>query len=141
LFSPCIDAEEIEERAALVEFGAGVPRKWAEGYVALCAMRSPPGFTLQRWQQIVDGVGEFIDRWAVKACECGWSDLEVFGCYDTRPDRRFDAMGLVLLLDRRKIVGIDVDGADLEFQDGVRHRFRRKPLPPGTVPLWDLLTR
>ena len=32
---PDVGEEEFEERAALIEFGAGVPREWAEGYAAL----------------------------------------------------------------------------------------------------------
>jgi hypothetical protein len=69
------------------------------------------------------------------------SDLDVFGCHDTAPDRRFDAMGLVLLLDRCEVVGIDPDGADLVTAGGARQRFRRRPLPPGTVSLWELTRR
>jgi hypothetical protein len=66
------------------------------------------------------------------------SDLDVFGCHDTAPDRRFDAMGLVLLLDSCEIVTIDPDGADLVTAGGARQRFYRRPLPPGTVSLWQL---
>jgi hypothetical protein len=70
---------------------------------------------------------------------CGWSDLDVFGCDAAAPDRRFDAMGLVLLLDRARIVSLDSAGADLIVQPGdARQRYRRRPLPPGTVSLWAL---
>ena len=56
----------------------------------------------------------------------------------TAPAARFDCMGLVLLLDRREVVAIDPDGADLVTVTGARQRFRRRPLPPGTVSLWQL---
>ena len=52
---------------AYVEEGAGVPRRWAEGYAALCSMVAPPGFSRERWQRIVDAAGNFLDRWAAKA--------------------------------------------------------------------------
>src|SRR5215208_7445804 len=68
---------------------------------------------------------------------CGWSDLDVFGCHPTRPDARFDCMGLVLLLDRVEVVGVDEHGADLETSTGARQRYRRRPLPDGTVSLWE----
>src|SRR5437588_5941201 len=131
--------EDRGERAALIELGANVPRRWAEGYAALCSMAPPSGFSLERWQRIVDAAGSFLDRWASEAITCGWSELDVFGCDRDRPDARFDAMGLVLLLDRARIVSLDSAGADLVVQPGdARQRYRRRPLPPGTVSLWDL---
>ena len=90
----------------------------------------------ERWCRIVDAGGVFIDRFAGVAIECGWSDLDVFGCNPDRPDARFDAMGLVLLLDRCEIIGIDEDGADLLTATGDKQRYRRRPLPADTVSLW-----
>jgi hypothetical protein len=102
-------------------------------------MSAPPGFSPERWQRIIDAAGVFLDRWAVEAIRCGWSDLDVFGANPDRPDARFDCMGLVLLLDRREIVGIDQHGADLiACPDRARQRYRRRPPPADTVSLWDL---
>ena len=98
------DPGDPEERAAIIEEGAEVPRAWAEGFAALCAMPPPAGFWPDRWQRIIDATGAFLDRWAGEAIRCGWSDLDVFGCHPDAPDRRFDCMGLVLLLDRREVV-------------------------------------
>jgi hypothetical protein len=130
--------DEPGERAAIVEEGASVPRQWAEGYAALCTMGPPTGFSLGRWQRVVDAAGVFLDSWAGTAIACGWSDLDVFGCDPTRPDARFDCMGLVLLLDRCEVVAVDEQGADLMTATGARQRFRRRPLPAATVPLWQL---
>jgi len=76
-------------------------------------MPVPTGFSVGRWHRIVDAAGNFLDRWAAKAIACGWSDLDVFGCNPDLPDARFDYMGLVMLLGRCEIVGIDETGADL----------------------------
>src|SRR5947207_141206 len=134
-----VSADDLDERAALIEYGAGVPRRWAEGYAALCAMAAPAGFTPERWQRIVDAAGSFLDRWASAAITCGWSDLDVFGCDPDRPDARFDCMGLALLLDRMEVVGLDPDGADLiATVGGAKLRFRRRALPQNTVSLSDL---
>jgi hypothetical protein len=132
-----VGADDLDERAALIEEGAGVPRSWAGGYAALCAMPPPSGFLPERWQRIIDAAGVFLDRWAETAIACGWTDLDVFGCNPVRPDARFDYMGLALLLDRCEVVGVDEAGADL-MNTGVRQRFYRRPLPPGTVSLWEL---
>jgi hypothetical protein len=135
------DSGELDERAALVAEGAEVPRAWAEGYAALCAMPPPPGFRSERWQRIIDATGTFLDRWAGEAIGCGWSDLDVFGCHNTAPSARFDCMGLVLLLDSCEIVAINPDGADLVTAGGARQRFYRRPMPPGTTMLWELHRR
>jgi hypothetical protein len=47
-------------------------------------------------------------------------------------------MGLVLLLDRLEIVGIDPEGADLRSPTGAPQRYRRRLLPPHTISLWDV---
>jgi hypothetical protein len=74
-----------DERAAIIELGASVPRDWAEGYAALCTMPRPAGFTPDRWQQIIDAAGVFLDRWGAKTAACGWSVCDVFGCDPTCP--------------------------------------------------------
>ena len=132
------DEPDLGERATLIEYGANVPKSRAEGYAALSSMPVPTGFSPERWCRIVDAAGVFIDRWAAVAIERGWSDLDVFGCNPDRPDARFDAMGLVLLLDRCEIIGIDEDGADLLTATGDKQRYRRRPLPADTVSLWAL---
>ena len=127
------------ERAAIIEEGAGVPKRWAEGFAAMCSMPAPAGFSPERWQRIIDAAGVFIDKWAAKAIACGWADLDVFGCDSAAPDRRFDCMGLLLLLDRMEVVAIDEHGADLCALTGDPQRYRRKPKPNHTVRLWDLV--
>jgi hypothetical protein len=48
-------------------------------------------------------------------------------------------MGICLLLGGCEIVGMDADGADVAFPaTGVRQRYRRCAMPPGTVPLWEV---
>jgi hypothetical protein len=131
-------ADDPEERAALIAEGSDVPKTWAEGFAALVTTPAPDGFSSARWQRIIDATGKFLDRWAETAIACGWSDLDVFGCDPDRPDARFDAMGLVLLLDRCEVVGIDEAGADLLTATGARQRYRRRTLPAGTVSLWQL---
>jgi hypothetical protein len=101
-------------------------------------MPPPSGFSPERWQRIIAAARIFLDRWAADAIRCGWSDLDVFGCHADAPAARFDAMGLVMLLDRRQVVAIDELGADLVTASGARQRFRRRLMPPGTIRLWEL---
>jgi hypothetical protein len=133
-----VDCDELDERAAIIEYGTGVPRRWTDGYAALSTMPAPTGFSPERWQRIVDAAGVFLDRWAAEAIRSGWSVLDMFGCGSDRPDARFDAMGVALLLDRCSVISIDAGGADLVTATGTPQRYRRRPLPADTVALWDL---
>jgi hypothetical protein len=135
---PSVPNDDPEERPAIIAEGAGVPRLWAEGFAALCAMPPQAGFSPERWRRIIDETGHFLDIWAGEAIRCGWSDLDVVGCHPNRPTARFDCMGLVLLLDRCEVMSIDRDGADLKTVTGAHQRFYRRPMPPGTVVLWEL---
>src|SRR4030088_2059512 len=40
-----VAADDLDERAALIEVGANVPRRWGEGFAALCTMPAPIGFS------------------------------------------------------------------------------------------------
>src|SRR5690348_13942372 len=86
--------DDPDERAALIEIGADIPRAWAEGYAALCTMKPPAGFWPDHWRRVIDAAGAFLDRWAGEAARCGWSALDVFGCDAGAPTARFDCMGL-----------------------------------------------
>jgi hypothetical protein len=127
----------IDERAANIKYDDDALRTWAEGFDVLCTMPPPRGFSAGRWQHIVDAAGVFMERWADRATVCGWSTLDVFGCHPTRPDARFDCMGLVLLLDRCSIAGLDEGGADLVTATGAGQRYRRRPMPDA-MPIWRL---
>jgi hypothetical protein len=114
-----------------------MPRAWADGYSALAVMPPPSGFSAERWHRIIEATDAFLDRWGTDAARLEWSNLDVFGCHPAVPAARFDCMGLVLLLGRCEVAAIDRDGADLMTATGARQRFRRRPLPPETAPLWQ----
>ena len=59
-----VDRDNFDERAALIEEGAKVPRAWAEGFARLDPDRPPRDVTAKRWCEIVNGIGIFLDRWA-----------------------------------------------------------------------------
>src|ERR1051325_7480523 len=78
-YSPDVGEGEFEERAALVEFGAGVPRAWAEGFAKLSPDRVPADVPPHRGQGFVDDVGRFLDGgFADQASALGWTPLDLF---------------------------------------------------------------
>jgi hypothetical protein len=66
------DLQELfDERAAIAEFEGGIPRAWGEGFARLQTMARPARMRPDRWQEMIDDAGRFLDRWAVKAAALG----------------------------------------------------------------------
>jgi hypothetical protein len=134
----CADEDAFEERAALVENGAGVPREWAEGFARLCLHPPAPGFSPRRWQQLIEDGGRFLDRWGSEAAGLGWTALDVFGVHARAPAVRYDAAGLVPLISGGEIVAIMADRATIRGWGGGLLTYLRRPRS-GAVALWELV--
>jgi hypothetical protein len=120
--------DEFEERAAIVEYGAGVPREWADGAARLFVMPAPPGYPAKRWTDLQNAAGVFLDRFAVQAAALGWSAGDLFGCDPVKPFERTDRAGLLLLLrDNQEIVAITSDAATVRCSEGAILTYRRRP--------------
>jgi hypothetical protein len=129
-----------EERAAIVEFDAEVPRAWAEGFARLHPNKPPADLSSDRWLRFLDDCGRFIDGgWAERATLLGWGPLDLFGCDRERPFARLDHMGLLWLLDGRSIVELHRDRAIIKTASGAHQVYRRRPVEVGRVVLaWEL---
>jgi hypothetical protein len=100
--APWADAED--ERAALVEEGAGCARAWAEALARLDATRPPGDVPAARWRAFIDDGGRFIDGgWCARAAALGWTPLQLFGCDRHKPFARIDHASLVWLLNGREL--------------------------------------
>lgn len=120
--------ETWEERAAHLEYDAGLPREWAEHFAKLLAGPVPGDFSPTRWQAALDGALMFADRWAGEAHRLGWDASEVFGLDDIAPAARIDRRGLAWLLgDGSQVVAMDRGGAEIRTRGGGRQRFYRVP--------------
>ena len=107
---------DFEERAAIIEDGAGVPRAWAEGYARLSLTKHPLGFTEKQWRQTINDGGRFLDRWAVKADRLGWSPEDAFGGRHLNP--KWDRFGLVGLINGGDVVMMIRDAAKIRLESG-----------------------
>ena len=126
-----------EERAAIIEDGADVPRAWAEGYAKLCTMPRPTDFTVERWQRLVDDAGRFLDDWGRQAAGLGWHAVDVFGVSPHAPDARLDQAGLVALIRGERVVAITAETATIRTSRGQPQTYRRKPMAEAVV-VWEL---
>ncbi len=123
--------DKYEERAAILEYDANLPRAWAEHFARL-ELDGPPGdFSPTRWQAALDGALAFLDQWGAEAHRLGWDVSEVFGLHPTAPAARVDCRGLAWLLgDGSHVVAMDRSGAEIRKSGGGRQRFYRVPSRP-----------
>jgi hypothetical protein len=137
--APWTDAEE--ERAAIVEDGAGVRPAWAEGFAPLDATRPPGDVPLGRWRAFLDDAGRFLDSgWCDRALALGWTPLQLFGCNRHRPYARVDQAGLIWILNGRALAALTSELAVIDASPSVRQTIRRRPAEPGSVVLpWNLV--
>jgi hypothetical protein len=68
-----------EERAAHLEYDAGLPCAWAEPFARLLCSGPPGDFDPVRWQQVTHAALIFRDQWAAKAHALGWKLDDVIG--------------------------------------------------------------
>src|SRR5215472_7561187 len=50
-----------EERAAIIEFDASVPREWAEALARLDPAQPPAGVPPENWLRFINACGRFLD--------------------------------------------------------------------------------
>lgn len=132
-------SESEDERAAIIEYKAGVPRTWAEGFARLHPDHPPADVPPQRWQQFVDDCGQFLDGgFAATAAALGWGTYDLFGCDRDRPFARIDQCGLLWLLNGAWLIALTAETATIEARAGVRQSYRRRPAAPGRVLVWKL---
>jgi hypothetical protein len=120
------EADLFDERAAIVEDGAGVPRAWAEAFARLDLLARRQGESGNRWRQLMNDAGRFLDQWGVEAAKLGWSAIDVFGNHANRsPD---GPTGLVPLIMGGTVVSIGHDRATIRMCDGGSVVYLRRPL-------------
>ncbi|MDD2324619.1 MAG: hypothetical protein PHW63_01205 [Alphaproteobacteria bacterium] len=131
------DTYTFDERAAIIE-ADGVDRAWAEGFATLCTMPRPSAYSQSRWDQILNDGGLFLDRWKGTVLALGWLPVDVFGVCLDAPVWRLDQMGLVPLLEGRRVIDITADTARIDCGQGVIHTYRRLPRDLRGFCLWEL---
>jgi hypothetical protein len=127
-------------KAALLRVPDGVPLDWGEGVVKILAMPGPEQFSDGRWQILREDAHTFLKHWAVQAHGLGWTTPDLFGVHRHAPLVRFDALGLVPLLDGCRVAALTEDGAAIVTRSGARQTFRRHQavVPAETCLIWDL---
>jgi hypothetical protein len=132
-----------EERAAVIEYDGGGRRPWAEALARLDPAKPLSDVPLDRWQQFIDDCGRFLDQgWANRAEALGWGPLDLFGCDRARPLSRYDGMGLLWIIQGRRLVALTAETATIDTLTGSLQTYRRRPVEVGRIVLpWVPATR
>ncbi len=139
LTEPESQSDDFEERAALVEYGADVPREWAEGFTRLCTMPRPAAYSAERWSLLRNDAGLFLDAWAHQVAALGWTTAEVFGVHHVAPEAWHDCKGLVPLLNGWTVAAVAADRATVRNPaTGKTLSIYRKPDVQGRMVIWEL---
>ena len=129
--------ENFDERAALVQYGADVPRDWADGVARLATAAPPAGFSTETWRAVVDDGAHFLDDWGRKASQLGWSALDVFGVSTQPPRMRCELAGLLPLIAGRTVVEISSSSATIRSPSGDEVVWIRRS-HTDAVAVWEL---
>ena len=118
---------------------AAPPRAWVAGTAKLIGSNPPVGYTSKRWKTLARDAEKLISTWAGQAAALGWTDMEIFGAHRTAPATRYDAAGLVVMMNGDEIVALTDTAATIKSQRGttLTHQ-RRLTAPEGEVVfIWD----
>jgi hypothetical protein len=111
------DKNDIDDKSPTTKTtkgGFGRINRFCRTFTALEA-RCPDHVPIDRWQECIEDGRRFLGTWGAQAESLGWTSADLFGLH-TPPERphpsyrrlsRYDATGLVWLLDGRPVVAPD----------------------------------
>lgn len=100
------------------------PAEWLAGVERASRASPPPRLPPEAWRAWCDDARAFLDAWGERTHGLGWSGEDLFGVHPSRPRERLDAMGLVPLLDGRRVVAMTGEAAGIVTPSGGALTFR-----------------
>lgn len=132
----CYELNEVNERSPT---SPPLLLEWREGVRKLGRLPCPDTIPAPVWNRLKASSADLLDRWGRQAAALGWSTLDLFGAHQQRPLARYDAAGLVILLDGAQVIAMSTDTAEIRTRSGARQCYvRRAFTEPGQVALWEL---
>jgi len=123
----------------VVEHEDNDPRACADGVARLDPEKTPGDVPLAQWRRFIEDARRFFDGpFCAVAVALGWGALDLFGCNRVRPHARIDQLGLLWLLNGRRLVALTAMTGVIETENGARQTFTRKPSETGRVFAWEL---
>ena len=142
------DINDIYDRSLLLSFRSFQSSPNPELHRVLDALdaRCPAHVDLDRWRQAVEDGRRFLATWGEQAQALTWTPRDLFGLH-TPPETpapsyrrlsRYDATGLIWLLEGREVIALTADTAVIRWPSGSITVYRRNN-KPALGPLGDSL--
>jgi hypothetical protein len=129
--------DDIEERAAIIEYDGGIGRDWAEALTRF-DFQAPPEVPTDRWQLFLNDCARFLDGgWAYRAHALGWTPRDLFGCYRHSASAEISLDGMLWTIAGGRLVALSANTVVVETANGVRTTYRRSPTRSGVTLSWD----
>jgi hypothetical protein len=116
---------ETDERVALIEIGAGVPRDWAKSFARLELEAPKLGLSEPIWRTIIDDAGRFLDAWTDAAIHAGWLPDDVFEI-QVLPDTAPFKVGLAQIISGGQVLQIAGQKVTIRSGSGIRFVYERR---------------
>jgi hypothetical protein len=118
---------------------ASIPLQWIDGLQRLEASTSIGGMLPLDQLRLIRDAKLFLADWGAEAARLGWTAEDLFGLHPAAPTARYDAMGLLPLLNGRKVKSITADHAIIHTPSGGQLTYYRHRSHKDTVAAWELL--
>ena len=89
--------EQLEERVAIIKHDIEIPYNWALPIAKIQLRAKPESITKEKWQIITKNL-EMLIYYLRDIIAHQWTISDIFGCHPIAPEKRFDVMGLLMLL-------------------------------------------
>lgn len=125
-----VDVEFIlEERASILWHDTGIAYEWAIAVVKLRNKTKPGNISIEGWNNIQQALSILCNDKcdALKTIiDWNWQLNDIFGCHSYVPERRYDLMGLLMLLNEGdKIVEVTSTTIKLQNERGKLQSYNR----------------
>ena len=108
--------EKLEERIAIIEHDGQIPYDWALPIAKIQLRAKPESITKEKWQIITNNL-EMLIYYLQDIIAHQWTISDIFGCHPIAPEKRFDVMGLLMLLNEGDRI-IEVSRDIIRIQGG-----------------------
>lgn len=116
------DADDFEERAAIMEFDGKLPRMWAESLARLATAEKPGAYEPERWAIIVEDAHRLVIGHHARMDMLGLTPADV--------------RELLPMIKGRDVVSVDLGDVTVRMPGGGKARIYLRPRPGGAA-RWD----
>ena len=120
-----------------------IPLEWAEAFCKLRQCNRPRNIPMADWLRIQYNAISLHKKQPnvlQTIISCGWSLLDIYGCFFLAPIRRFEYMGLLIIKNQQEgIVSVSEDCIKLQRKGGsIMGFYKPLVLSPSRVLLYEL---